>query len=93
MKKIKIFYNPEINQPNDFDWEETKVKYNLDQFKCLQEEKLILVENQLLNVLGEMVSTNSKKGFVYDRKKLNNSQRLINLLYDVRDLISIEKEI
>jgi hypothetical protein len=85
--RIKKFYNPTINSPGDFDWEKTRVHYNLSEFENLQLPTLVKIEKILFNKLGKIISNNCSKPYVFDEVKDKNVQQLINLLYDVRDYI------
>jgi outer membrane lipopolysaccharide assembly protein LptE/RlpB len=85
--KNKHFYNPEISNPGDFDWENDRVSYSLSQFEKLQFSTLAKVENELFKNLGKIISKSTGSQYVFDGVRDNNIQQLINLLYKVRDFI------
>ena len=85
--KIKHFYNPEINIPGDFDWENTKVRYKLYQFLNMNLVVLVKTEKELFHELGQIIVNGSNRPYVYDEVVQDNVQQLIHLLYRVRDFI------
>ena len=85
--KIKHFYNPEINNPGDFDWEKSKVTYKIKQFKSMESVVLVKIEKELFHELGQIIVNGSNRPYVYDEVVQDNVQQLIDLLCSVRDFI------
>jgi len=79
-------FNPSVSKPNDFDWENTRVNYNLDQFKQMSKDDTERLSEELYDELSKIIRSNSTKPFVFERRKTNNVQKLIELLYQVREL-------
>jgi hypothetical protein len=86
--KIKHFYNPEINNPSDFDWEKSKVTYKIKQFKSMELVVLAKTEKELFHELGQIIANGSNRPYVYDEVVQDNVQQLIDLLCRVREYIN-----